>query len=413
MCADFSLNIEFLEEINMENKNNENLALLDKCDFSGILIDDISNMQSLVDKNLLEINTGKLKYYTKTGKEFSRLSLHDELIDRFKAGIYFKNGNTYGTLQTSIKGSQYGNLYCYTVKEYQNYLEEIKEHLMKQYGITANFSNLRAKQLEINRTFRLDGEFNDYRRVFKYMMSHLPKSSYMTSQAVFKDSSNDKGYIYGTFYAKSGKIQCIEMKIYDKKRALLEFAVLSENWIRFELKIIGSQKIKKELRTNKFFDLNDEIVNEWFQKKIKNFFIHPTEKYKVEQEKKLLKLMKQRRTEQLRNWITDVIGIIQDTEIEQDYPLILDIEELIPVLDKLGLKSKRLSRVKTSFRNRIEQTHKTLNNRDDLKLEEILRKLTSGETDTEEPKDVALLTLPLKDAIEQIKGELGGTTKTT
>lgn len=194
--------------------NRENIALIDKCIFSGVLIEDIEDMEKLVKQNLLEINTGKQKYLTKTMKEFSCLSLHDELIDRLKAGVYFKNLNTYGTLQTSIKDNELSNLHCYTVEEYKKFLEKIKKHLLGQYGITVDFSYLGLKQLEINRTFQLNGEFNDYRRDFKLLMAQIPKGSYLTNQAQFKDVSNNKGYVYGTFYAKSGKKQYLELKIY-------------------------------------------------------------------------------------------------------------------------------------------------------------------------------------------------------
>lgn len=396
-------------------RNSENIALIDKCIFSGILIEDIEDMEKLVKQNLLEINTGKQKYLTKTMKEFSRLSLHDELIDRLKAGVYFKNLNTYGTLQTSIKDNELSNLHCYTVEEYKKFLEIIKEHLLDRYGITVDFSYLGLKQLEINRTFQLDGEFNDYRRDFKLLMAQIPKGSYLINQAQFKDVSNDKGYVYGTFYAKSGKKQYLELKIYDKKRDLLGFVVLSENWVRFELKLVGSAKVKRELETNQFYELTDEKINKWFNKKIKYFFLDPMEKWKQKRDKRLLKLMREQREKQLKNWITNTIGILQDKEIAQDFPELLDVEELLPIIDKLGLKAKRLYKVKNSFKKRVAQAHSTLNNRDDLKLKEVLDKLRVKEeienNEADGSADHAPLVSPLNEHIEPLAENLGGMPK--
>ena len=395
--------------------NRENIALIDKCIFSGVLIEDIEDMEKLVKQNLLEINTGKQKYLTKTMKEFSCLSLHDELIDRLKAGVYFKNLNTYGTLQTSIKDNELSNLHCYTVEEYKKFLEKIKKHLLGQYGITVDFSYLGLKQLEINRTFQLNGEFNDYRRDFKLLMAQIPKGSYLTNQAQFKDVSNNKGYVYGTFYAKSGKKQYLELKIYKKKRALLGFVVLSENWVRFELKLVGSAKVKRELETNQFYELTDEKINKWFNKKIKYFFLDPMEKWQQKRDKRLLKLMREQREKQLKNWITNTIGILQDKEIAQDFPELLDVEELLPIIDKLGLKAKRLYKVKNNFKKRVAQAHSTLNNRDDLKLKEVLDKLRVKEeietNEADSSTDHAPLASHLNEHIEPLAENLGGMPK--
>lgn len=358
---------------------NENVALMDKCIFSGALVEDIENIQDLINRGIVEISTSKQKYLTKSMQEFTRLSLHDDLIDKFNVGASSKMIGIYGNLQTSIKDQRYNNLYCYSVGEYQEYLESIKDHLYTEYGIIADFSNLRLKQAEINRTFRIDGNFTSYKRVFKLLMANLPKSSYMKNQAIFKDKTNAGGYEYGTFYAKSGKKNYMELKIYDKKKALYGFVVLTDNWIRFELKLVGAAKIKRELKTNLIYELTDEKLNEWFYKKMQKFFIEPIAKWRDDRNERVIALMEEQRATNLKNWITNTIGILQDREIEQDYPELLDIEELLPLLDNLDIKPKRKYKVKCAFRNRVEQAHRTLQNRDDLKLDEVLKKLAAQE----------------------------------
>ena len=71
---------------------NERTALLDKAVFSNISILEFQDMESLIEKGILEINTSPVKYITAVGQEFNRLTIeHDGLIDRLVAGAKLMN----------------------------------------------------------------------------------------------------------------------------------------------------------------------------------------------------------------------------------------------------------------------------------------------------------------------------------
>ena len=46
----------------------------------------------------------------------------------------------------------------------------IAAHLAFDYGINVDFSDVSVKELEINRTFRLDNDFSEYHRVINLIM---------------------------------------------------------------------------------------------------------------------------------------------------------------------------------------------------------------------------------------------------
>ena len=87
---------------------------------------------------------------------------------------------SYCTLECNVKNQGYGNLACYTVEDYAARLKEIQKHLLSEYGILTDFTYIKVKEIEINRTFKLDGEFADYHRAITVLMNNLP--TYLKSQ---------------------------------------------------------------------------------------------------------------------------------------------------------------------------------------------------------------------------------------
>lgn len=358
----------------------EKTALLDKIEFGGISILDFIDFDSLIKKDILELSSSPVRYVTASGKTFNKLMLeNDGLIDKMIAGAKVMGNKRvdYCNLSTTIKNDESGNLSCYTVCEYLEQLKKIQSHLKNDYGIIVDFSDITLKELEINRTFKLDGDFETYHRVLNLIMTNLP--SYMKNQMDYKKVTKGCSE-YQTYYATSKATnkskRYLLFKIYNKSKAIENIILITDSYMRVEFRLVGAEKIKKALGTNKFAELTDRIINGYFDTQIQKMLVQPFQKWKKGRDKYLLELMKEQRQKDIRHWQTNILRILQNEEISQKRPILLDIEEIIPLVDKLDLKSNRRSDVKRNFRKQSQKYETVFCNGDDLKMVEILDKLT-------------------------------------
>lgn len=359
-------------------------ALLDKAVFGNIGILGFDDIENLIKNNIVEMTSSKVKYITASGQVFNRLLIeNDGVIDRMVAGSKLIQNKRvdYCNLETTIKNDKVGNLACYTLDDYVDRLIEINNHLKNTYGIEADFSDLTVKELEINRTFKLAGNFEDYHRVINLIMTNLP--SYMKNQMDYKKVVKGNTE-YQTYYATSKTTnkskRYLLFKIYNKTKAIEHIILITDSYMRVEFRLVGAEKVKKALKYNRLAELSDQIINEYFDNQIKSMIVQPFKKWKQERDKYLVKLMKDERERDIRHWQTNVLRILQNEEIAEKRPVLLDIEELIPLVDKLNLPSKRRSEVKSNFRKQAHKYESVFCNNDDAKIQEILDKLTAKDT---------------------------------
>lgn len=360
----------------MNNIHVSKNALLDKMKFYNVELVKIYDVDTLLEKGLLTQKNVK-------GELKNTIYIKEK-------GYIFKCGYTglgdYGTLETYIVDEEYGNLMCYTVDRYKNHILEIREDLKKSYGIEINTNFLKVSKMEVNKTFPIDGTMGEYERVFELLMAIIPANAKLKVQNTF---SNEENGITeeNTFYAtsnKTGKSKCFtEWKWYNKTKQLFTcYQIrLDENYVRLEITLCGSKRIKAKngLETNVFFMFSDELINELFNKKIHAWIVEPIKKWRTEQEKKVKKIMRECKKADGYRWIDSCITRILNDEIKTrtgHKPLILDIEEIIPLVnDKLYPDADRRKRARKAFRKYALANAWNLTNRDDLKLMEILEKL--------------------------------------
>lgn len=362
----------------------ERTALLDKIVFGNIQILQFADMKDLIDREIVEVSTSKVKYVTASGEEFSTLLIEqDGVIDKMKAGSMMSKGKKvdYCSLETTVGNEEFGNLYCYTFDDYIGKLMTIQDHLEAEYGIVADLSDMTVKEIEINRTFRLNGDFEQYHRVLNLIMTNLP--SQFRNQSDWKKVEKGSSR-YQTYCATSSRTQKSKrymlFKIYDKTAALEQTIVLTDSYMRVELRLIGAEKVKKALHTNRFFEMSDELFNSYFDDQMYKLIQKPLSKWKSTRDKKLLELIKGERSRDIRHWQTNVLRILQNEEIAQKRPVLLDIEELIPLIDKLDLSANRKWDVKNNFRKQAKKYESVFCNNDHLKLDEIIQKITVKDT---------------------------------
>lgn len=357
----------------------ENVALIDKVIFSGITIVDIEDIDELVTRGIIEQGDCKAPYYTETWQQFRSLLIeHDGVIDKMVAGGTKLNRvqMSYCTLECNVKNQGYGNLACYTVEDYAARLKEIQQHLLLEYGILADFTYITVKEIEINRTFKLDREFVDYHRAITVLMNNLP--TYLKSQMEYMKIEQNS-VEYETYYATSKKTnkskRYLLLKIYNKSKALENIVLLTDSYMRVEFRLIGTEKIKKDLGSYIFKELTDQIINKYFDNQVQKLIVVPLQKWQQSRDKYIINLMKQQRQDDIRHWQTNVLRILQNEEIKQKRPILLDIEELIPLVDQLKLNSKRKSDVKKNFRKQAQKYETVFCAGDRQKLDEIVDKL--------------------------------------
>ena len=363
----------------------EKVALLDKATFNKIRIKSIRNMEALQEREIVTVKQkSKANYITESGQEFSSLQIKgDGLIDKMVAGCKILGNNRidYCNLSVTIRREDGTNLNCYTVAEYKEHLEAIRQHLMDEYGIEACFDDVALKEVEINKTFRLEHDFREYRRVLELIMWNLP--SIFTQSAEFRQRlKTDEAFNTGTYYASTRKSKRSDhyllFKVYDKTRSVEQVIMLTDSYMRVELKLIGADKIERDLGTKLFMELTAEAVNDYFSEKMQKLIIQPYEAWKVERDKFVLDVMKSQLQSNQHHWIVDTLRILTDQSLKENCPVLLDVGELMPLIDQVitGDRKKRY-KIKKAFRRQAVKYETVLCNGDDLKMSEIVRSVAS------------------------------------
>lgn len=363
-----------------EKKVNEKKALIDKCKFGNVFVTDIESPETL-------IKDGKLfKSYTTDDAgddvEIYKLNINEDAYV-IKTG-YSPLVGAYANMQTFIRDEEVGNLICKDMDAYKRYIEDIKRDVKEKYGVTLNTSHMTVNEIEINRTFAVEWPMANYERVFTLLMAVLPAKSRLKIDTTFANKKD--GYVdVNTYYAKTGrnKKHGCEIKWYSKTQQLNSVyrILLDENFVRFEIKLWGSQRLKREFGSNRWADLTDEKINTWFDKKVQEWIIEPVAKWQEERKKTVKKMMKACDGDGY-TWVNECLTRILDAEITArggHKPLILDVEELMPIIDEVFTDPTRRKHVKHRFRRMAGRAAHSLINRDDLMLNEILEKLTAKE----------------------------------
>lgn len=241
----------------------------------------------------------------------------------------------------------------------------------------ASFDNVSLKELEINKTFRLEHDFREYHRVLEVIMWNLP--SIFTQSAEFRQRlKTDESFNTGTYYASTSKSKRSDhyllFKVYDKTRSVEQVIMLTDSYMRVELKLVGADKIERDLGTKLFMELTDERVNDYFSEKMQKLIIQPYEAWKAQRDKFVLDVMKSQLQGNQHHWIVDTLLTLKDLETQKRCPVLLDIGEIIPLINEVVSDRKRKYKAKKSFRMLCEKNVRSLCNNDDAKMDEIIRK---------------------------------------
>lgn len=357
--------------------NLSNQTLIDRLVMNHVSVVDIEDATTLIGKGILTDDTNtKVKYTTSSGLSFDKLEVKgDGYKLTVKAAMIGGQKVDVGSLTLTVCNNETHNLYCQTVDDVYTRLLKLQELLLDEHGIVVDFSNLKIREIELNKTFELEHDFVEYSRPIKLIMSNLPTK--FKVEGNWKTRTKEEQQVSTYISRTKSRRQYEEFKIYDKARQLEEeFRItLDKQVMRVELTLSGVEKVKK-IGTTSFAELTDELINNFFNQQIEKLIIEPLKKWKKFRDKELLDVMKHEKATDVCRWQTNVLRWLTTEEIDRNYPILLDISELGSLLTQMGLSRSRKSVVLKSFRKECERKEHIFVQSDDKKLQEIVAALS-------------------------------------
>lgn len=339
----------------------ENVALIDKVCIYNFVVIDIDDILGLVTTDIVTITACQKFYLTnKAGDQYSYVNIKQTpLFNNFSYGIS-QSGYPWGRLEISIDDPEEANFNCYTAEEYRNRINEIEEYLLKNYGIYVDFTNAKYEYMEINKTVALLESFNNYARVLDLVYSNIP-SQLRLNKAVYnstkKENKVKKKKHLETWFGSSGK-RGLEVCIYNKTKEMKQKHKkdVDGEYLRYEIRIKSSAKIKDAFGSNGVWDINDSSINKYWETFNEKNIISPYYDYCARRDKSVKKILKKFYIAGSHTWIMDVLSTLKDLEIDARLPTVLDIEELLPLLDCIDFGSRQ---VKCNAKKRFKELSKT------------------------------------------------------
>ena len=311
------------------------------------------------------------------------LKITDSYFGKLECGMTNANPqrkhSAYTKLTLSV--SEYNNLQNLNVYEYKQRIKQVLEYIYDKYKIDIiyDFNSLCISYMEINCTFKLKDRFNDYKRALLILMANLPYNKYS-----YKNKHNIK---YNSFYEIDQncniaeletlwvKNSSIELIIYNKSKQLKDTKNILSNddYIRIEYRLKRKDSYIKSLGCT-VGKLTDEKIKQFYINCTENDLVKPFESYKCKIKGMFEKVLRPMLEHSEKQWYKDFIRIIREYEQKNILPMIIDIEDIFPVLKEYskGNYSRRkkmvLRKAKESERDLIGVTEK---------INEILDKLKS------------------------------------
>ena len=350
---------------------------------SNIEILEIRDTEKLLNMGVIEPATKNgINYTTINGEKFKRINIeNDSVIHRFFCGAKLFKGKVsrYCHLTTIIRGDNNTNLQCYSVEDYYDYLAQIIDHLDQRYGIIVDVSDVRIKEIEINKTIELYRPFEEYHRPLQLMFQNLPHTFHSTLTGANRDSAEDR-QITRSYSARTNKTpkskHYMICSIYDKSKQLEQKITIEKNYLRLEIRLVGASKIKRELGTDSFAELTDELLCMFLQEQIEKLFVKPHEKWEQSRDKLLSRIIKEERKKN-KHWIVNTLRRLQDLEIQNQKPYVLDIHEILLVFSIISDDTKkRQNEIIKQFLEQANKYEKSMVQNDHDKIEELFEKLT-------------------------------------
>lgn len=312
------------------------------------------------DKALVEIpdkNTGEIR-------TFSSIVVNDDekfgvlMLGAKKVGKDDENYTTkeYVTLDVYVGDENKNNLKPLTLNQLKEKYKEILEYIDEKYGIRLTMKEAKYTYLEINVTFEAERDISEYQAFFELLPVLVPRRYRQGSNTAHNP---DDGLIrYVAFNGGSMRI-----KVYDKTKQLKMFRGIEEDklYLRFEVCLNDSRKIKTVFGTNSINDITQEMLEEYFKRIIEEDIFDRFDEYIKVSNKALEKEKKRLKKEAPKSWTRDLFGRM-NVEIKYDkrpVKMVYDIEQVkesiradIPKKSNFDRTMKRCESVMVGYENK-------------------------------------------------------------
>lgn len=175
-----------MEEVQESNLLTERIGI-DRsvlCDFDVTAVDTKQLSKAVAKKGQYAslINDKRSPIELADGSRIGKLVVKDQRIGKLSVSFernQLQDGRTYvrSRLELTVSAGQ-NNLQNLTSAEYLLRIQEVFDLLEHEYGITADYSGIRIKQLEINATFILNEPYERYRYPILMMIRNVPARRY-------------------------------------------------------------------------------------------------------------------------------------------------------------------------------------------------------------------------------------------
>ncbi len=366
-----SKNKELIERIGIDKTviTNFTIKSIDTDYLKAMNIEIIENNNSLLKT---EDNIGILK-----------LKIKDSFFGMLDCGFTNANKNKKFVSYTklTITVSQNYNLQNLNVEEYKQRIKDVFQYINEKYKIeiTYSFDTLNITYMEINYTFKLKYKFNDYKRALLILISNMPKNKYSD-----KSNHNIK---YKSFFeinqdenianleTLSVKNSSIEFVIYNKTKQIKDTKNISlpDDYIRIEYRLKRKDSYIKSIG-GVVSNLTDKKLKDFYIKNFTYDIIKPFDSYKEKIKEQFEKELKPFLEKSDKQWYSKFIRIVKDYEINNNFPMLVDITDIFPMLKQYS---------KTNYSRRIKMVINKANKYDkslldvNKKINEILNKIKS------------------------------------
>lgn len=330
-----SLKIRFLEDIEIL-KNHKNVSIYQK---NGAV-------STIYDRKGNELNYTTIVI---EDRKFKKLTIGSKLDKNFK--------KDYIILDLSIKEGG-NNLVPLGKEQYDKRLGEVIEYIYIEYRIMLSSVDASFRLIEINNTIKVENDINSYYEILK-LIAELASKKYKNNNVARDSRKNIKGIFVGN--------NTLEYKIYNKTKQLKEVynIVVDENYLRFEIVLLNSKKIKEVFGTTKVSEISIEMIESYYIEAIKKDIFKRIDKYIEDSNKKLKKIAKIEKEKDIRRWVKSFFlsslslkYIVKDENSDVD--LVFDIQQLLDIIKEHT--KKNYSRAYKNINEYIDEREHKKNN---------------------------------------------------
>lgn len=327
-----------------------------------------------------EAENGKaIRYLPTTHKGISKIIIKDNQVFSDLAIGCIRDGTNkiheYIYLTITVDNARGDNLEPMSYKEYCLYLENVIWYIADTYGIYLQTDDMKVRYMELNTNIALTENFSAYSRGIKLLMS-FPDKRYGKLSTYDSVSKKKKDTVFTAESYKRGN-QSIEFVIYDKTKQMEDRKKKKDKsgdmpqYLRIEYRLLTPQKIKDELKSADWKNLNDNLIADWFINKWRHQIVEEYEAWKQERQKNLLKLIAKCRRKNPKNWHHLLMQEIRNLSELNGASYILDIEQVHEAVRNIPNSSKYYTRTIKAF-DKIEIDRDIYRNHDMAKVEEII-----------------------------------------